>query len=212
MDEKATTEQIIRELEAYRVKQRAEVKELRNKLQMTYVELREKRFSASMRACRRLDSLLRKETQVVEGALLQFAEKTKEQSLTSIGPVTLVKLVELVKAIDDHIALQGKIPGIVKKEGQYQLRFPRAYDILLGNRALLEHMLRVVERDTVAHATMELVTRLHEVNMIVPQLPQGNRRKELADYKLAFKNIGIFIRFVKKTHKIFCTIYPDEGM
>jgi hypothetical protein len=165
-----------------------------------------------MRACRRLDALLRKKTQLIEKALRQFTERSNEEPLEAIGAITLVKLVELVETLDDNINRQKEIPRIVEKEGKYQMRFPRAYDMLLGHRALLEHMLSVVERDTVANATMDLVTRLHEINMTVPQLPRGNRRKELADYKIALKNIGVFVRFVKKTHMVFCRVYPKQGM
>lgn len=212
MSSAASAEQILREIEEYRVGQRVRVRELRGKLQATIVELRARGMYATVRSCERLDVLLKKRTQLIEGALLRFAERSKDEELSKIGPITIMKLVELVEGLDDAITTQVEIPQIAHREGNYQRRLARGYDILLGNRALFDHMMHIVQRDLVGHATMDLVTRLHELNMVVPQLPRGPRRRELVDYRFALKNIGTFVRFVKKIHKIFCVVYPDQGM
>lgn len=199
--------EIIWEFRARRELQQEKVKKLRDDLQLTYVEMHEKKFSATMRVCRRLDSALRKQTQILEGALLQLEEKHRESPNAIPTPKTLTQIRTFFNDIDRNIAYQVEIPKIVRREGNYQRRMSHALDIMLGNRALLEDMIAHVEKDSVAHATVDLIARLHGVNSVVMQLPVGIRCKELEGYRFALKNIGAFVRAVKNVYKVFCTVY-----
>ncbi len=197
------------DFETHRKEQKLRVGKMRQTLDVMRAEFLTEHHAASANYCAMLRDELRIKTMRVESLLLKLSDECRTDKEARMTTSALLEIMEAIHSIESTLCCESEIHLRAARERKLKLRLHRAQELSLGYQALLQDMLARVTADKVQRATMELVARLHEVAIILPRLERGYSRKHIDDYKIALKNIGAFIRFVKKAHALFCRVYKE---